>query len=105
MTPRAHVYGIYSGKTPFLYARDGEYEGVKGDAVDICDGIRIGHYPNVTLISYANGTAVRMAISKSKYIVHSVGFKPRNEIEGRNNWATCVRNMGFWHRISKFKHL
>lgn len=80
----AHVYGIYGGKTPFLYARDGEYEGVKGDAADICDSIRAGHYPNVTLVSYANGTAVRTAISKSKYIVHSVGFKPRNEIEGIN---------------------
>ncbi len=76
----ARVCLVHSGKRPdkpFLYARDGEYDGVKGEAADVCDGILAGKYPQLTLVSYMNGGAVANAVLRSRYVVYAIGFRPR----------------------------
>lgn len=83
-TAGARVFLVHRrplGQPPFSYARDGAYEGVKGDAAAICDDILLGKYGSaLTLVSYSDGAAVANATIRSRAIVYAVGFVPRKGV-------------------------
>lgn len=76
----AKVTAIYRGVKPFLFARDGEYDGIKMDAATIADTILKGDYPQIEL---APSTSLSTIIRESQcadWIVYAIGFQPRTDI-------------------------
>jgi hypothetical protein len=69
--------GIYKTKTPFLFERDGEYDGVKEESARIADAILQGQYPNITLISWSDPLQVHKSLTKATKAICCVGFRKR----------------------------
>ena len=78
------TYAVYNTPTPFLFARDGEYDGIKEGSAVIADTILTGAYTNLTMIPWTEPLQMYKALQKTTKVIHSVGFKPR-QIQGLNN--------------------
>lgn len=70
----ANVIGFHKSSTPFLFARDGHYDGIKQESEEIADGILAKNYENIQLFSTQNLKHVIQFVSKSAWIVSCVGF-------------------------------
>jgi hypothetical protein len=68
---------IYQGATPFQFARDGVYGGIKEGSEVTADAILRGEYTNLQLINYNNTIEVYKALKKATYVISAIGFKPR----------------------------
>ena len=73
--------GVYRTSAPFLYARDGEYDGIKADAALYADEILQGKYPTLKLTSANNISTVIRESRSANWAIYSIGFEPRNTIE------------------------
>lgn len=73
--------GIHRTSAPFLYARDGEYDGIKADAALYADEILQGKYPTLKLISANNISTVIRESRSANWAIYAIGFEPRNTIE------------------------
>lgn len=72
----ANVIGFYKGDVPFLYARDGNYDGIKQESADIADAIRSdGIYKSVKLYPIQDVKNLLKSLSKSKWVLSSIGFE------------------------------
>jgi hypothetical protein len=69
----ARVSVVYATEKPFLFARDGEYDGVKQDAATIADAVLVGTLP-VELIHYSNQEEVVSAALRASWACYTVGF-------------------------------
>jgi hypothetical protein len=69
------VSAVYNTEKPFLYARDGEYDGIKQDAAHIADDITAGKLENIELISWSSGEDVQDALLRADWVVYSIGFE------------------------------
>ncbi len=69
----ARVSVVYATEKPFLYARDGEYDGIKQDAAVIADSILVGTSP-VDLIHYTNQEEVLSAALRASWACYTIGF-------------------------------
>ena len=69
----ARVSLVYATEKPFLFARDGEYDGVKQDAATIADSVLVGSLP-VELIHYSNQEEVISAALRASWACYTVGF-------------------------------
>ena len=78
------TYAVYNTPTPFLFARDGEYDGIKEGSAAIADTILAGTYTNLTKIPWTEPLQIYKALQTTTKVIHSVGFKPR-QIQGLNN--------------------
>lgn len=71
---------IYKGKRPFLFARDGEYDGIKEEAATIADAILASQYKNLTLVQADDMAGLANALRTADWVIYAIGF----EQEGRS---------------------
>jgi hypothetical protein len=76
----ANVVALYKSEKPFYFDRDGVYDGIKADAATIADAILAGSIP-VNLVKVNNIAKVIRATGAADWVVYSMGFTPRDEIE------------------------
>jgi hypothetical protein len=69
----ARVSLVYATEKPFLFARDGEYDGIKQDAATIADSVLVGT-SSVDLIHYSNQEEVISAALRASWACYTVGF-------------------------------
>jgi hypothetical protein len=78
------TFSVYNTPKPFLFARDGEYDGIKEGSAVIADSILAGDYTRLTLIPWTEPLQLYKALQKTTKVIYSVGFKPR-KIQGLDN--------------------
>lgn len=71
----ASITAVYKSATPFIWDRDGAYDGIKEESADIADQIIAGSIP-VTLIHASN--SLTEVISTAKWIIYAIGFDRRS---------------------------
>jgi cation diffusion facilitator CzcD-associated flavoprotein CzcO len=71
----AQVTAVYSGSTPFKWARDGEYDGVKLEAAEIADDIVHLKYPSVKLLPLGE-----FILTEADWVVYAIGFEQDNRL-------------------------
>lgn len=76
------VYLFHKYVTPFHFARDGAYDGVKKESEEIADAIvsKKGIGEKIHLVYLGDGIESIKAITKCTWIIQCIGFK-RNEVE------------------------
>jgi hypothetical protein len=78
-----HVLGIqtiavYNTPTPFQFARDGHYDGIKEGSERIADAILRGEYASTTqLLSYNDSFKMFKALQKATKCIQCIGFEPK----------------------------
>jgi hypothetical protein len=72
------TYGFYDGETPFLFARDGHYDGIKQESAEIADTILAGKLNGVSLVSFKNTKRLIQSLQRCDFIVCSIGFLTRS---------------------------
>jgi hypothetical protein len=72
----AKVRAFYRSPKPFYWDRDGDYDGIKGEAAEIADKIVAGTIP-ATLISTSDTTDVIRFSRDATWAVYAIGFLPR----------------------------
>ena len=75
------VSALYNTAKPFYWDRDGDYDGVKGEAAVIADAITNGERPQIELIHVQDISKVVRACSKADWVVYSMGFACRKSID------------------------
>lgn len=76
----AQTVGIYRGVKPFVYARDGAYDGIKLDGAVYADEITEGKYPTIKLVQMANISDIIRETRSATWCVYATGFEQRNTI-------------------------
>ncbi len=71
------ITNFYATEKPFYFARDGDYDGIKQDAVAIADNLLNNVYPNVTLESVHDMSAILRASKTADICIYACGFEPR----------------------------
>jgi hypothetical protein len=71
------ITNFYATEKPFYFARDGEYDGIKQDAVPIAENLINNVYPNVTLESVNDMSAIIRASKTADLCIYACGFEPR----------------------------
>jgi hypothetical protein len=91
--------GIYNTPTPFQYARDGHYDGIKGGAEYIADAIQRGEYTHVQLQSWNDPLALHKALKKATKCIYSIGFstKPIGALSMQYDPETAIVNTAASH--------
>ena len=77
------VSAVYNTPVPFLFARDGEYDGIKQDAATIADDILAGTFgkENLELISWDKAAEdVQDALLRAKWAIYSTGFENNTDL-------------------------
>jgi cation diffusion facilitator CzcD-associated flavoprotein CzcO len=72
---------VYRSAKAFMYARDGEYDGIKADAATYADEISQGIYPCITLVQASAISKVIRLTRSANWAVYAIGFEPRCTIE------------------------
>lgn len=75
---QADTHAFYKGDKPFLYARDGEYDGIKQESETIADTILAGQYPNTHLHSLSDTAEIIRWTRRSDWVVYATGFEPNS---------------------------
>jgi hypothetical protein len=73
----ANVTGIYRGNTPFVYARDGVYNGIKGEITGFADDVKNDLYDNVDLVCCNDFLSLYKILTRSDAAIIATGFKRR----------------------------
>lgn len=71
----AVVVGVYNTPSPFQYARDGVYGGIKQDSAVIADRILAN---NECLLMRAEDTDLLKVLMTANWVVYATGFEPRS---------------------------
>ena len=74
------IVGVYKNEQPFIWARDGEYDGLKLDGAAIADSIVAGAYPTVSLVAYNNIPAMMRETRHATWLIYAAGFMPNTAI-------------------------
>jgi hypothetical protein len=70
--------GVYNTPTPFQFARDGHYDGIKEGSEQIADAILRGdHAPTTQLISYSDSFKMYKALQKVTKCIQCIGFEAK----------------------------
>lgn len=70
--------GIYNTVSPFLFARDGHYDGIKEGSEKIGDAILRGEYSStIKLIQYGDSFAIHKALQIATKVIVCVGFEAK----------------------------
>ncbi len=75
------TYGIYNTSTPFVFARDGAYDGVKEGSEVIADACLRGEFPKCTLVSWSEPLQLFRVLQQCTKVIQCVGFRG-NPIRG-----------------------
>lgn len=77
----AQVVACYNTPEPFVWDRDGAYDGLKAEAAEIADAIQRGAYASQLRLCSTNDTAGFLRASRiADWVVYAMGFKPRDTI-------------------------
>jgi hypothetical protein len=71
------VTGIYRGDKPFLYARDGEYDGIKLDAATYADQMTANPPANLQFARCDDMSCLVRATRVADWVIYATGFEPR----------------------------
>jgi hypothetical protein len=74
------ITGIYRGKEPFLFAKDGHYDGLKLATADIAKDLLEGKYPQFKHVHYNNLSSLVREIHTADWVVYAIGFEHSNDI-------------------------
>ena len=75
----AEVGAFYRGETPFHFARDGEYDGIKQESEKIADAILSDAYsPRLSLVPLTNTAQLIRWSRKADWIIYATGFERRH---------------------------
>ena len=66
---------IYRGAKPFLFARDGEYDGIKEEAATIADAILASQHKNLTLVQADDMAGLANALRTADWVIYAIGFE------------------------------
>lgn len=69
---------IYKSAKPFLFARDGEYDGIKEDAAAAADAILASQYKNLELVQAGDMAGLAKAIRTADWVIYAIGFEQRD---------------------------
>jgi thioredoxin reductase len=72
---------VHKSKAPFLFARDGEYDGIKEEAERIAHEILENKYNNLTLLHINEIDKIIKASKQADYVVYCIGFETTNTIK------------------------
>ena len=75
------IKAIYKGDKPFLFARDGEYDGIKEDAEGVADAIQKGDFKTTELIQLSDFQKVGAAIRRADWCIYCMGFEINQQYE------------------------
>jgi hypothetical protein len=68
---------VYNTPQPFMYARDGIYDGIKEDSATVADTILAGKYPCIKLQKFDETFPLLNAVRKATKVIYATGFTPR----------------------------
>lgn len=68
---------LYRTPTPFRFARDGVYDGIKEGSEVIADAILRGEHPTTRLVSFQDALEVHSCLQKATKLISAIGFRPR----------------------------
>jgi hypothetical protein len=71
------ITAFYKGTTPFHFARDGVYDGIKLDAATIADTIIANTYPSVKCIPISDISTLIRESKRADWAIYAIGFEPR----------------------------
>lgn len=86
---------LYKKEVPFLFAKNGEYDGVKEEAAKIANSILNNEYKYIELVSLANAEKVIKASKKATHVVYAIGFETTQTIVSNSsvsNSSVCKYN-------------
>jgi hypothetical protein len=86
---KCSVSAIYKGKTPFLFARDGHYDGIKEESAEIADEIVKSCPSHLELISASDFPKIIKSVQRADWIVPTIGFEA-SPIQIRNEGNECI---------------
>lgn len=69
------THAFHKGEKPFLFARDGEYDGIKQESEVIADAILSGSYPKTFLHSLTNTAELIRFTRKADWVIYTTGFQ------------------------------
>jgi hypothetical protein len=69
------TFAVYNTETPFLFKRDGHYDGVKEKSEQIADAILRGEYTNCKLLKWSDPLDLYNALKKTTKVIYSIGFR------------------------------
>jgi len=73
----AHITAYYNSTEPFYWDRNGDYDGIKGEAAVIADDIVSGKIP-VTLVSTKDTASLIRTSREARWVVYAMGFSRRS---------------------------
>jgi hypothetical protein len=76
-TLKVHADIFYHTPKPFIFARDGEYDGIKEDSAQIADEIVRGNYKYVKIHSTHDVASLIRASRNADYVIYAIGFQSR----------------------------
>jgi hypothetical protein len=68
---------IYKGSTPFVWARDGAYNGIKEEAAAIADSIVAGQYRGLCIAPITDTITLLRRAMTATCVIYAMGFEPR----------------------------
>lgn len=94
----AEVGAFYRGSKPFLFARDGEYDGIKQESEKIADEILAeGYAPRLSLVPLTNTAQLIRWSRKADWIIYAIGFQPRRFLSSFSYDGGSGKLDGFHH--------
>lgn len=72
---KVNTHAFYKGPTPFLFARDGHYDGIKQESQVTADEISQGTHSNTVLHSLNDTAEVIRWTRKADWIIYATGFE------------------------------
>jgi hypothetical protein len=76
----ANTVAAYNTPEPFVWDRDGAYDGIKEEAATIADAIVRGEYKQTKLVQISNTSAIIRAGIEADWAIYAMGFTPRSSI-------------------------
>jgi hypothetical protein len=72
---------VHKSKAPFLFARDGEYDGIKEEAERIAQDILNGKHNNLTLLNISQIDKIIKISKTADYVIYCIGFETKQTMK------------------------
>lgn len=69
------VYGVYKSNTPFLFDRDGVYDGIKQESAEIADRLLQAPPETFEFVQYGDTRKLLKVLGKVQWMIAAVGFE------------------------------
>lgn len=76
---------FYKKQVPFLFAKEGHYDGIKEEAERIATKILQNKYTYINLVNTANIEQVIKSSKEATHVVYSIGFETKQTIQSKNS--------------------